>query len=91
MMQFVKYKTPIWTVYHYTSKENAQKILQEKTVRSGHDGFCFFAESLADARLLFKELMETPVSYIDDQLTVQRRIPQKAEDYVILRIETQND
>ena len=54
MMQFVKYKTPIRTVYHYTSKKNAQKILQEKTVRSGHDGFCFFAESLADARLLFK-------------------------------------
>lgn len=91
MMQFVKYKTPIRTVYHYTSKKNAQKILQEKTVRSGHDGFCFFAESLADARLLFQELMETPISYIDDQLTVQRRIPQKAEDYVILRIETQND
>ena len=27
--------------------------------------------------LLFKELLETPISYIDDQLMVQRRIPQK--------------
>lgn len=91
MMRFEKYALHQDALYHYTSKENAREIMREKIIRPGQDGFCFFAKSRADAEMLFRELMESPVSYIDDNLTVQKRVPQNPEDYVILKIEVRND
>ena len=90
-MRFEKYTLQLNTLYHYTSKEKAKEIMREKMIRPGQDGFCFFAESKADSEMLFRELMESPVAYIADSLTVQQRVPQKPEDYVILKMETRND
>lgn len=90
-MRFNQYTGSIQTLYHYTSRENAEKIMREKTVKAGRDGFCFFSSSLADARMLFRMLMEQPAVFIDDDLKIRERIPQKPQDYVILKIETEND
>ena len=90
-MRFIKYQKPISELYHYTTKANAEKILSEKVFKTGKDKFCFFATSIEDSRMLFRCLMEKEVSYIDDSLSVQQRIPQNPENYVILKIKVQND
>ena len=90
-MRFEKYKGCVRYLYHYTTAENAERIISEKRVNTGCDRFCFFTQSVEDARLLFAELMQKSIDYIDDGLQVEKRIPQSAENYVILKIEAQND
>ncbi len=38
-MRFEKFQKPIFELYHYTSKANAEKILTEKVVKTGKDRF----------------------------------------------------
>lgn len=90
-MRFEKYNKKIKYLYHYTTKENAEKILAEKTVKTGNDRFAFFADSFENAKLLFSELMEKKIRYVDDDLSVKVRAPQSSEDYVVLKIRTDND
>ena len=90
-MRFEKYNKEIKYLYHYTTKENAEKILAEKTVKTGNDRFAFFADSFENAKLLFSELMEKKIRYVDDDLSVKVRAPQSSEDYVVLKIRADND
>lgn len=90
-MRFEKYNKEIKYLYHYTTKENAEKILVEKTVKTGNDRFAFFADSFDNAKLLFAELMEKEIRYVDDDLSVKVRAPQSSEDYVVLKICADND
>ncbi|WP_293966526.1 hypothetical protein [uncultured Eubacterium sp.] len=90
-MRFEKYNKKIKYLYHYTTKENAEKILAEKTVKTGNDRFAFFADSFENAKLLFSELMEKKIRYVDDDLSVKVRAPQSSEDYVVLKIRADND
>lgn len=90
-MRFEKYKGCVRYLYHYTTAENAERIISEKRVYTGCDRFCFFTQSVEDARLLFAELMQKSIGYINNGLQVEKRIPQSAENYVILKIEAQND
>ena len=90
-MRFEKYNKKIKYLYHYTTKENAEKILADKTVKTGNDRFAFFADSFENAKLLFSELMEKKIRYVDDDLSVKVRTPQSSEDYVVLKIRADND
>ena len=90
-MHFEKYRGTVRYLYHYTAKENVENILAEKCIRTGRNRFCFFTGSADTARLLFSELMQKPIDYIDDDLHVARRIPQDPDDYVLLRIRVADD
>lgn len=90
-MYFEKYNEQIQHLYHYTTKENAEKIIREKRVHTGNDRFCFFTRTPEDSRMLFFELMQKSINYIDADLHVTKRIPQNPDDYVILKIEAHND
>lgn len=90
-MSFVKYNLKQKVLFHYTTKENADKIIKDKEIKTGNDEYCFFTASKEDARKVFFEIMKTGTLYIDKDLTVKKRNQIKHEDYVILKIDVEDD
>ena len=74
-------------LYHYTTRERAQQILKEHTVRRGNDRFTFFTASREDAAKVCRNVMKEGTFYIDDSLTVRQREKTDLRDYVILKIQ----
>lgn len=79
------------TLFHYTTLENAKKIIKEGKIRTGNDVFCFFTESEEKSRKLFFELMEQGTEYIGDDLTVHKRQYCNPQGNVILKINVKDD
>ena len=52
-MSFVKYNLKQKVLFHYTTKENADKIIKDKEIKTGNDEYCFFTASKEDARKVF--------------------------------------
>lgn len=78
-------------IYHYTSKENAKKIMQDKKIIS-KDKYIFFTESLKDSITAFeKEMMVEDKLYIDVNGILKKRKRCNKSDYCILRIPYKND
>lgn len=86
-----KYNNPLKYVYHYTLKDNVEKILKDKKIKANNDKYTFFCSSFEDCKLLFNNLMCKKIKYIDDNLQVQERAIQNPEDYVILKIKCNNN
>ena len=90
-MEFIKYNLTKQELFHYTTKENAQKIINDKKINTVDDEFCFFTMSVDDSRKVFFETMKEGTAYIDKDLTVKKREKLFFEDYVILKINVEND
>ncbi len=90
-MKFKKTDLRSNTLFHYTTLENARKIIEERKVRTGNDVFCFFTESEEKARELFSELMEQGTEYIGDDLKIHKRKYCSPLENVILKITVKND
>ena len=78
-------------IYHYTSKENVKKIMQDKKIIS-KDKYVFFTESLRDSITAFeREMMVEDKLYIDVNGVLKKRKKCNKSDYCILRIPYKND
>ena len=73
-------------INHYTTRENAQQIIKEHTVRCFQDRFTFFTASREDAVKVCHNVLKEGALYIDHDLTLKRRALVDFNDYVILRI-----
>ena len=91
MIEFKRIELCSNTLFHYTTLENAKRIIEEGKIRTGNDVFCFFTESEEKSRELFFKLMEQGTEYIDDDLTVQKRQYCNPQENVILKIAIKND
>lgn len=90
-MKIERVNPKIKYIYHYTSKENAKKIMQDKKIIS-KDKYVFFTESLKDSITAFeKEMMVEDKLYIDVNGILKKRKRCNKSDYCILRIPYKND
>lgn len=90
-MQLQKVISPVKYLYHYTTRENAQQIIREHTVRCFRDRFTFFTASREDAVRVCHNVLKEGTLYIDHDLTLKRRALVDFNDYVILRIPCPDD
>lgn len=90
-MQLQKVISPVKYLYHYTTRENAQQIIKERTVRCFQDRFTFFTASREDAVKVCHNVLKEGTLYIDHDLTLKRRALVDFNDYVILRIPCPDD
>ncbi|MBQ8536781.1 MAG: LPXTG cell wall anchor domain-containing protein [Clostridia bacterium] len=89
-MYYERLRQSVGPLYHYTRRQRAEAIMREGCIRPAQgEAFVFFAPSEEASRLLFRELMEKPVSYIGADRQVHRQIPQDPADYVILKVTLQ--
>jgi len=84
-MQLQKVISPVKYLYHYTTRENAQQIIKERTVRCFQDRFTFFTASREDAVKVCHNVLKEGALYIDHDLTLKKRALVDFNDYVILR------
>ena len=84
-MQLQKVISPVKYLYHYTTRENAQQIIKERTVRCFQDRFTFFTASRKDAVKVCHNVLKEGALYIDHDLTLKKRALVDFNDYVILR------
>ena len=73
-------------LYHYTHKQNVDKILKDKAIIS-KDQYVFFTKSLEDSITAFeREMMVENKLYIDVNGVLRKREKCNKEDYCILKI-----
>lgn len=90
-MNIEKINPNINYVYHYTSKKNVKKILNDKAIKS-KDQYVFFTESLHDSVIAFeREMMQENRPYIDVNGFLRKREKCNKSDYCILKIPYIND
>lgn len=78
-------------VYHFTLKENVEKILTDRAIVS-KDEYVFFTKSLRDSVTAFEnEMMVEGKLYIDVDGNLRKRERCSKDDYCILRIPYIND
>ena len=77
-------------LYHYTPKENVEKILSSKKLIS-KDPYIFATDSYEKSVELFEQEMMSDHIYIDVDCNIKKRIPAKKEDYRIIKIPYKND
>lgn len=90
-MNIEKINPNIKYVYHYTLKENVEKILEDQAIIS-KDQYVFFTKSLNDSIIAFeREMMQENKLYIDIDGILRRRKKCNKDDYCILKIPYKND
>ena len=76
-------------IYHYTTRQHAQQILNEGIVRCRHDNFTFFTASYRDAVRVCHGVLRKGSPYIANDLTLKYRENTDFSDYVILKLQYQ--
>lgn len=90
-MKIEKINSNIKYLYHYTKKENAKKIMQDKKIIS-KDQYVFFTTSIEDSNNAFeKEMMDENKVYIDNDCKLRKREKCNKQDYCIIKIPYNND
>lgn len=90
-MKIEKVNPDIKYIYHYTLKENVEKILKDKSIKS-KDPYVFFTKSYSDSILTFeREMMQENKLYFDLGGVLRKRKKCNKEDYCILKIPYIND
>lgn len=90
-MKIEKVNPNIKYIYHYTLKENVEKILKDKAIIS-KDPYVFFTKSLNDSISAFEnEIMQEGKLYIDVDGNLKKREKCNKSDYCILKIPYVND
>lgn len=85
-MKIEKVNPKIKYLYHYTHKQNVDKILKDKAIIS-KDQYVFFTKSLEDSITAFeREMMVENKLYIDVNGVLRKREKCNKEDYCILKI-----
>lgn len=85
-----KFDKKIKYLYHFTKKDNVDKILKDKKLVSS-DSLVFFTGSMSDCTSYFEREMMSNNLYVDIDHNIKKRIPSKKEDYKIIRIPFVND
>lgn len=90
-MKIKKINPKIKYLYHYTLKENLDKILKDKKIKSSDD-YIFFTGNLKDSISSFEnEIMAPNKLYIDLDGNLKRRKKVERSKYCILKIPYIND
>ena len=90
-MNIEKVNPNIKYIYHYTLKENVNKILKEHKIIS-KDQYVFFTKSLNDSIIAFeREMMQENKLYIDVNGVLRKREKCNKNDYCILKIPYKDD
>lgn len=84
-------KPPEGNIYHYTKKINLPGILKQGKICRFRDSECWFSRSLADIlRIMEITVMREGQRYISTNLKVERYPKFIPEDYVVLKLEPEN-
>ena len=90
MWQNIK-RTPE-VLYHYTKKENVEKIINDGTVKKFKDSACWFAESLEDTLKIMKHtVMNEGAYYFNLYGRPEKYKKFNPDEYVILKVNPKYD